>query len=180
MATRVIKTIIALRRDNDYNYEKIENTFIPLKGEVCFVDTSDGLCMKVGDGVTLFSQLDYFNNTNNNTIDTYIVKGYLNKNNFYTDIEFKNIIKPSNKKIYIDLLSNLIYSYENSNYICISSNIPTATSEISGVMKLYNSTGKNIDGTMTQKAITDELNNKVEISFNDTDSEMVIFSTKNN
>lgn len=178
MAIRIVDAIFSLRRDNDYNYEKIENTFIPLKGEVCFVDTSDGLLMKVGDGVTLFSQLDYFNNNSNSNVETYIVKGYFYKNNFYTDSEFNNVIKPSEKKIYIDLLDNLIYSYKNNNYICISSNIPTATSEMSGVLKLYNSTGENIDGTMTQKSITDELNNKVEIVLNEDDSEMITFLQK--
>lgn len=30
-------------------------------------------------------------------------------------------------------------------------------------MKLYNTIGQNEDGTMTQKAITDELNEKIEI-----------------
>ena len=51
-----------------------------------------------------------------------------------------------------------------------------------GVLKLYNDTGDNIDGTMTQKAITKELGNineeldtKVEVSLKE-DEELVIFS----
>ena len=35
------------------------------------------------------------------------------------------------------------------------------TPDIAGLTKLYNATGQNTDGTMTQKAITDELNKKL-------------------
>lgn len=45
-------------------------------------------------------------------------------------------------------------------------------------MKLYNSTGSNIDGTMSQKAITDELNEKVELTLNQ-EEETLIFSWDN-
>ena len=46
----MLKTIIRLRRDNDYNYAKIKDTFIPASGEVCLVDTAkQGLCAVVGD-----------------------------------------------------------------------------------------------------------------------------------
>lgn len=38
--------------------------------------------------------------------------------------------------------------------------VESATSEKAGVMKLYTTTGENIDGAMTQKAVTDELNLK--------------------
>jgi len=53
-----LESIIRLRRDNDYNFEKIKNTFVPDNGEVVFVDTAhDGLRAKVGDGYSTFSQL---------------------------------------------------------------------------------------------------------------------------
>ena len=42
-------------------------------------------------------------------------------------------------------------------------------------MKLYDTIGNNIDGTMTQKAITEELEDKVEISLNK-DEELLIFT----
>ena len=35
-----INSIIKLRRDNDYNYEKVKNTFIPARGEPILVDTA--------------------------------------------------------------------------------------------------------------------------------------------
>ena len=56
----IFNGIIRLRRDNDYNYEKIKDIFIPAKGEVCLVDTAlRGLRAKVGDGVTKFGELEY-------------------------------------------------------------------------------------------------------------------------
>ena len=46
MATKRVEAIFKLRRDNDYNYEKVKDTFIPAKGEVCLVDTARlGLCV---------------------------------------------------------------------------------------------------------------------------------------
>jgi len=57
-------SINTLRRDNDYNYKKIENTFIPANGEVCFVDVAGyGLRTKVGDGSSTFAQLPYLDET---------------------------------------------------------------------------------------------------------------------
>lgn len=52
---------------------------------------------------------------------------------------------------------------------------PLASAEISGIMKLYDSVGQNTDGTMTQKAISDELDDKVEIALN-IEEEMIIFT----
>ena len=67
--------------------------------------------------------------------------------------------------------------------------LPTASETVLGVLKLYNTTGDNTDGTMTQKAITQELDNldeklggidkeldtKIELSLKE-DEELVIFS----
>jgi hypothetical protein len=60
--------------------------------------------------------------------------------------------------------------------------LPTASETVLGVLKLYNTTGDNTDGTMTQKAITSELENineeldtKVELRLKE-DEELVIFS----
>lgn len=42
-------------------------------------------------------------------------------------------------------------------------------------MKLYNTTGKNSDGTMTQQSITSELRKKMSFEISSNDSEMIIF-----
>ena len=74
---------VALRRDNDYNYKKIENTFVPANGEVCFVDVAGyGLKTKVGDGVSTFAQLSYIDEPILQNINNLIVKGYFYQNKF--------------------------------------------------------------------------------------------------
>ena len=42
-------------------------------------------------------------------------------------------------------------------------------------MKLYETTGENTDGTMTQKAITEEINSKISTSVEE-GNELLIFS----
>ena len=155
-----------LRRDNDYNYKRIANTFVPLKGEICLIDTVKGLKVVCGDGKTTFGELEYLNN--------FIIKGYYNDPFFYEEAEFETLINPHSTALYIDLKTNKIYFYEGDKYYCVN-NIPTATSTTAGVVKLYTTTGSNEDGTMTQKAITDELNEKVEVSIN-LDEELLIFT----
>lgn len=49
------------------------------------------------------------------------------------------------------------------------------TDEVTGLTKIYATTGYNEDGTMSQKAITTELNKKVSVSVDD---KSLIFSTK--
>jgi hypothetical protein len=57
---RSLNVTIQLRRDNEYNFKKVENSFIPANGEVVLVDTArDGLRAKVGDGYSTFAQLNY-------------------------------------------------------------------------------------------------------------------------
>ena len=76
----VMKTIIKLRRNNLYNYEKYQDSFIPADGELCLVDTpKSGLRVKCGDGVSTFSELPY--------VDTILYKGYLVDGVFYKDIQ---------------------------------------------------------------------------------------------
>ena len=59
MAERVIKTQIGLRRDTEANYELVKNTLIPIKGEICLVDTSEDLKIKVGNGKDTFANLPF-------------------------------------------------------------------------------------------------------------------------
>lgn len=162
--------IIKLRRDNYFNYEKIQDTFIPANGEICLVDTArDGLRAVCGDGVHTFGELDY--------IGELLVRGYYYNGNFYTDGSHSEPIVGSTIKIYIDLSKGGLYYFDGEHYQSVGAvgSIPTASSTISGIMKLYDSIGNNTDGTMTQKAITNELDDKVEVSLN-LEEEMLIFS----
>lgn len=166
MATKRVEAIFKLRRDNDYNYEKVKDTFIPVKGEVCLVDTARlGLCVKVGDGVSTYGSLEYVN-----TIFQMVT--FVEGKAFINDKE----ITPSGNKIYIDANNtNDLYYYNGVEFVLIGpGSLPTASAETAGIMKLYSTTGENVDGTMTQKAITDELNTKVSASVN-LEDETVVF-----
>jgi hypothetical protein len=166
---------IALRRDNDYNYKKIENTFIPENGEVCFVDVAGyGLRTKVGDGVSTFAQLPYADETILQSIDSLIVKGYFYQGNFYYDATHTTLLGGMIGRIYIDAVSSKIYTYNGVGYETPSGSLPNATAELAGAVKLYDTTGQNDDGTMTQRAITNELNEKFEMDVVK-EEEMVIF-----
>ena len=166
MAIKRVEAIFKLRRDNDYNYEKVKDTFIPAKGEVCLVDTARlGLCVKVGDGVSTYGSLEYVN-----TIFQMVT--FVEGKAFINDKE----ITPNGNKIYIDANNiNDLYYYNGVEFVLIGpGSLPTASAETAGIMKLYSTTGENVDGTMTQKAITDELNTKVSASVN-LEDETVVF-----
>lgn len=163
---KLLNTTIKLRRDNDYNYAKVKDTFIPAKGEVCLVDTAKlGLCAVVGDGVSTYGSLEYLN-----TIFQKVT--FVDGKPFVDGKE----IKPNENKIYIDVNNpNDLYYYNGIEFILIGpGSLPVASAETAGIMKLYSSTGENIDGTMTQKAITDGLNSKVGATV-EAENEIIIF-----
>ena len=171
---KTINVLIACRRDNDYNYAKVATTFIPKSGEICLVDTSrQGLCAIVGDGSATYGDL-----LAKGYVNDIFIKGFYLNGTFYnvkenpTDV---NILDKNVNKIYIDLNNkNNIYYYDGENFVLIGiGNLPTASADTAGVVKMYNVTGSNEDGTMTQKSITEELEKKVEVSVN---GETVFFS----
>ena len=154
---KVINTVIKLRYDQDYNYQRVGNSFIPAKGEVCLVNTSDsGLRALVGDGQKTYNQLDY--------VDYIFFKGYFDGKVFWKEEEFVNELEKNINKIYIALNSNNdLYIYNGENYEKLY-NLPYANSKTAGVVKLYDEVGNNTAGSMTQRAITEELEKKVETS----------------
>ena len=168
-------SVIALRRDNDYNYKKIENTFIPVNGEVCLVDVAGyGLRTKVGDGISTFAQLPYTDEVILQNINNLIVKGYFYQGKFYTDAGHTELIAGVIGRIYIDAVGSKLYTYNGINYETQNGSLPNATAETAGAVKLYDQLGQNIDGTMTQRAITNELNEKFEMDVVE-EEEMVVF-----
>ena len=104
-----LNTILQLRRDNDYNYAKIADKFIPAKGEICLVDTArSGLRAVCGDGKTPFAQLEY--------TDSVYIQGYFKDNIFYQDELFTLPIAANTKLLYVDLLTNSLYFYTGVKY----------------------------------------------------------------
>lgn len=176
MASKTLLAQIKLRRDNDYVYETKKSTFIPLQGEVCFVDTAKkGLRAKVGDGKTTWENLPYTDEAINTAINSIVQRGYYDSGKFYTDSIHSEELISSNESIYIDANTSVIYTYNGEKYVSVNDTLPTASASQSGILKLYSTTGQNVDGTMTQKAISDELNKKIEASVNGED-ELLIFS----
>ena len=170
---KIVNAVIACRRDNDYNYAKVATTFIPKSGEICLVDTSrQGLCAIVGDGSATYGDL-----LANGYVNDIFIKGFYQNGTFYNVKENPtdaNILDKNINKIYIDLNNNNIYYYDGEIFVLIGiGNLPTASADTAGVVKMYNVTGSNEDGTMTQKSITEELEKKVEVSVN---GETVFFS----
>lgn len=169
---RRIDATIRLRRDNDYNFEAIKNTFIPANGEVVLVDTAqDGLRAKVGDGITTYAQLQFVDEDIRNAV----LQGYYDNGVFYKDITKQTLFPNMINKVYIDKPHSKIYYFNGIEYIPINETLVTASSEIAGVMKLYNTTGQNVDGTMTQKSITDELVVRYKTNV-DEDNELLVFT----
>lgn len=162
---KTINTIIQLRRDNEFNYP---TTYVPRNGEVLLIDTpTKGLQVKVGNGTSTFTQLDYY-------ASDIIVRGYYFEDKFYSDNNHENLITGSNLKIYVDISTSKLYIYNEEQYTIINT-VPYASSTNAGILKLYDTTGSNTDGTMTQKAITDQLNTKISVTV-EAENELAIFS----
>lgn len=174
MPSNILNVVIKLRRDNDYNYEKIKETYIPENGEVCLVDTSKrGLCTIVGDGVRSYGKILDEDGYANEVI-VYVYVGASGK--LYKDSTLLNAVVGNMNKLYVDRLNTRdMYYFNGEEFVLIGGDVPTATAERAGIMKLYDTTGSNVDGSMTQKSVTDGLNRKVSASI-DADTETIKFS----
>lgn len=156
---------VALRRDNYFNYKA---DFVPQNGEICLVDTArDGLRVVCGDGKTKFESLEY--------VDNFIVKGFFVDDAFYEDKSGTVPIAGAVHKLYIDMATQQMFVFDGEKYVSAGGKqIANATSEIPGIMKLYDTLGQNTDGTITQRLFTDEINQKIEMDVVPED-EMLIF-----
>ena len=161
----VVWSNVALRRDNYFNYKA---DFVPQNGEICLVDTArDGLRVVCGDGKTKFESLEY--------VDNFIVKGFFVDDAFYEDKSGTTPIAGAVHKLYIDMATQQMFVFDGEKYISAGGKqIANATSEIPGIMKLYDTLGQNTDGTITQRLFTDEINQKIEMDVVPED-EMLIF-----
>ena len=163
---KLINTTIKLRRDNDYNYSRVADSFIPMKGEPVLVDTEQyGLRFKIGDGVTPYGALDYADDNNN-----VVLLGYYLNSKFYTDSTYTVELEKSESKLYIDKNAHAVYIWNGENYIPLSHE---ATETVAGMMKLYQTSGNNTDGTMSQKVITEGVN-AIKFELDEQDKECLI------
>jgi hypothetical protein len=175
------KDKVVIRRDNEYNYKK--RTEPISNNEICIVDVPGyGIRVKIGNGDNLFTDLPYLDESILKNIDNLIVKGYFYQDAFYTDDTYTEQLLAITGRIYIDSASSKLYTYNGITYEPQKTSLPNATAEVAGVVKLYDQMGLNTDGTMTQRAITNEINGineevneKFEMLIDETDSEMLVF-----
>ena len=83
---------------------------------------------------------------------------------FYKDAGGAKALLASPTRIYIDIPSGKMYYYE-AGYNEVTTTFPVASATTAGIAKLYDTTGGNTDGSMTQKSITDALNKKAEVTY---------------
>jgi len=168
MAEKVLKTKISLRRDLVSNFSP---TYKPLKGEVLLVDMTDSsLRIKVGNGSSTFKDLPYLDEKNN-----VVLLGYYLNGEFYTDSSYTTALEHSNVKLYIDKNTGKLYIYLGDGKGFNEVYPSLANDTTAGIMKLYETSGKNTDGTMTQKAITEGID-EVEFSIDSLDSECLVLN----
>lgn len=163
-----------LRRDLITNYDP---TYIPQNGEVLLVDVpGEGLMIKVGDGTTPFGQIDYYSGSNSSGANTDgVSKIYQYEGKIYADPEHTVELTPSIGKIYVDQSTGTIYTYDGAALNQLVDELPLATSETAGMVKLYDEKGLNTDGAPTQRLFTSEINKKMEASVSEEDEELLVF-----
>lgn len=167
MANNILNAVIKLRRDNDFNFEKVKDTFIPANGEPILVDTAkNGLRVKVGDGIKTYGELEF--------ADALFINGYYYEGEFYKDKAHTEKLYGVINRLYVNTVDGKVFYFNGAEYLLVNGS-PKATSTTAGIMILYDTKGQNTDGTMTQKAITDELNEKFEVNIEE-DEEMIIFA----
>lgn len=144
----------------------------PLKGEPIWeIDTNK---LKIGNGIDDYVNLPYLNGGESEE-SPIVSKGYYYNGRFYEDEEHTIPLVIHLNRLYFDIPTLEIYYYSpETSYTKLVSKAQV-DSNLPGLVKLYSSKGNNTDGTMTQNAITLELNKKVEMSLEDIEDECVIF-----
>ena len=168
---KTFNAVIRLRRDNETNYNKIKDTFVPLAGEVILVDTSQGLRAKVGTGTIAYGKLPFTDEAYRDAV----VNGYYDKGIFYSDVSKTKVLQGAINKIYVDNGHSKVYYFNGTDFVLIQTTFSLANDTTPGLIKLYNNLGYNEDGTMTQKKITEEFEARYKTSI-DSDDELLIFS----
>lgn len=157
MANKEIKNVrIKIRRDTESNYA---TSFVPLYGEICLVDTENGLRFKVGDGSTTFNLLPFVDEDNLNKFS--ILQGYYHNNKFYQEDSYTTEFVGNDNKVYIDINTGKFYYSRQGIFFENVVSLPNASAEQPGILKIYTSQGINEDGSVTQKFFTETFNNLV-------------------
>lgn len=169
MANKEIKGVrIKFRRDVEAKYG---SSFVPLYGEICLVDTEQGLRVKIGDGSTTFPLLKYVDEDNVNKFN--IIQGYYYNGVFYLDLMYSTEAPRDVHKVYIDKSTGKFYFWTGDEFKINVVNLPDASATNPGVLKIYSQQGTNTDGTITQKFFTEAFNNLV-LTIDENDPECLV------
>lgn len=167
MSEKILKGVALCRRRSETDYDKVKDSFVPKKGEICLVDTAlYGLRAKIGDGATNFGNLQYSDNEN-----SIVLLGYYFNNEFYNDSTYTIALEKNEKHLYVDKNARgALYIWNGNEYASVS---PEATEDVAGIMKLYQSHGFASDGTMSQKIITEGINS-IKLELDEVDAECLV------
>lgn len=107
-----------------------------------------------------------------------VLPGYYFGGVFWKEAAHVNRYPNSISSIYLDLPTHELYYYnpDLQQYVKFVQRA-AADDDVAGIVKLYSDVGQNVDGTMTQKSITDHLRKKVQVDLSEADQECLIFST---
>lgn len=136
---------------------------VPLRGEPIW--ETDTNRIKIGNGSDPYVNLDYFSS---DTIDNLVLEGYYDQaSGFFYDkpaqyVDRKRLPEWSNR-LYRDMETNDVYYFKAVGRF----------TKLIVSTKLYSSSGQNIDGAMTQKAVTDGING-IDFNLDTIDTECLI------
>jgi len=165
MATTILKSVIRLRKDTELNYSAVGDTLIPASGEMCIVQMpNNDIRIKVGNGSTKYNELSFIDEPILVQLNRIVSRGYYIDGEFYVDKQKHQKYVPYDNNIYIDNSTYLIYCWDSDKHVYAELQAPAASDTKAGIMKLYDQMGTAVDGTMTQRCTTTEINKKFEVA----------------
>lgn len=143
----------------------------PKRGEPIWETDTNRL--KLGDGESDYNALPYA--TPEASDAGLVISGWLVDGEFYQESTHESPWPRYSSKIYVDIPTGGAYYYDspNSSYHPLL-DIAKADSGNFGMVRLYGSEGSNDDGAMTQKAATEALSRKAEVSLDEVSQGILI------
>jgi len=108
-------------------------------------------------------------------IPLFVLNGYYHDGQFYKDSDYKEKYVGYTWKMYIDIPTSMVYMYTGFEYKTVSVPIPTASSDMAGIAKLYSSLGDNSDGSVDQNTVTSEINKRIKAKLGE-DETLILFT----
>lgn len=163
MAMSTIKSIQLKRGTKAALIKNLVGDAKPLRGEPLWETDTNKL--KIGDGVNNYEDLPYITGDGSTSSDLVRIGYYDSEADVFWKEQTKvNALPRLTTSLYLDKASTFVYYLQDNKYTEL---FGLANKNTYGLSKLYDSTGQNIDGSITQKALTDSFNNIVDVSEED-------------